>query len=239
MFNKELSQKKENKNSRKATTALAIALAGTLAVGGVMAYFTDADTTTNAFTVGKVSIALTEDKWDENLAVNITPGTVLDKNPTITNDGINDAYIFATVTVPYKNIVCADEDGTRLAAADTELFSYNVNDGWVELSDYMDKDTENGTVTHLYAYAANDAMTTVKANDAATVFDAVRFCNVIEDEGLEKAELNIVVNGYAIQTDNIDALTGSVDDDTNSDGTVVPAEVWDILIQQNPSLDAV
>lgn len=241
MYKKELAQKSENRKSKKSQVA-AIAMAGVLAFGGIAAYFTDADTTTNTFTVGNVQIDLQESNWTP--PTDITPGQEFDKNPLIVNDGINDAYVFMSVTVPYANIVCAEDDGTRLAAADTELFSYDVKDGWIELTNYMVKDTDAKTITHLYAYCTDDSSTT-QVGDAMTavaagattesLFDYARFCNVIEDEGLEGTTLDVVVNAYAIQTQNINDAKDALDGD-NTDGKVAPTKVWDVLIKQNPDV---
>ena len=102
-------------------TALALALVGTLSVGGIMAYFTDGDTATNTFTVGKVSIDLQEPGWVP--PTGITPEQEFKKDPQIKNDGINDVYVFMKVIVPYANVVTANHDGSKNAATDTELFS--------------------------------------------------------------------------------------------------------------------
>jgi len=45
--------------------ALVVCLLATALVSGTLAYFTDTDDATNTFTVGNVSIDLTEPKWDE------------------------------------------------------------------------------------------------------------------------------------------------------------------------------
>ena len=49
----------QNKKRMK-TMIAATAMIGVLAIGGISAYFTDGDTATNTFTVGKVSIDLQE-----------------------------------------------------------------------------------------------------------------------------------------------------------------------------------
>lgn len=217
-------------------TAVACAsLAGLLAIGGISAYFTDGDTATNTFTVGKVQIDLQEPHWDPDLAKDITPLQELKKDPQIKNDGINDAYVFLQVVVPYANVTVAQQDGTKAPAkADTELFSYDVKDGWVEIGDGQ-KDPEAKTVTHLYAYGTNTEMTAL-AKDAVTgsLFDWVRFANVVEDEGLEATTQNIKVNAYAIQTDNINDGKDDLDG-VNNDGKVAPADVWAVLSTQNPA----
>ena len=208
------------------------ALIGCMTVGAISAYFTDADTATNTFTVGKVSIDLQEPDWVP--PTDITPEEEFAKDPKIVNDGINDAYVFVEVVVPYANVVTANEDGTKNAAADTELFSYDLKEGWIEVGTPA-KDEETKTVTHLYAYSSADTMT-VLAKDAETpaVFDFIKFANIVEDQELEATTLEVVVNAYAIQTKNIidgkDALDGN-----NADGVAAPDAVWAVLSAQAPS----
>lgn len=205
------------------TTILVGAMAGVVAVGGIMAYFTDGDTATNTFTVGKISIDLQEPDWEP--PEDITPEQEFDKNPQIKNDGLNDEYVFATVAVPYKNLVTANADGTKNAAADTELFSYTVNTGWVELGT-PSKDTVAGTITHTYAYGTDSAMTALAKNATTpTLFDKVKFANIVEDQNLEGTSLDIVINAYAIQTGNING------------GKTAPADVWSVLMNQLPTTD--
>lgn len=113
--------KKQNNKNKKRLTVLCSCLVGVMAIGGVMAYFTDADTVTNKFTVGKVSLDLTEPNWNpENDdkdgdglkdAYTIMPGFEVEKDPQITNTGVNDEFVFMTVTVPYYNVVTATENG--------------------------------------------------------------------------------------------------------------------------------
>lgn len=212
-------------------TVTACALAGILTVGGIMAYFTDADTATNTFTVGKVEIDLQEPDWVP--PTDITPEQEFAKDPQVKNTGKNDAYVFVEVIVPYANVITANEDGTRNDAADTELFSYDVKDGWVELEDQKVVDKTAGTVKHLYAYGTKDVMKALKSNVTTdSVFDYIKFVNVIEDEGLEGKELNVVVNAYAIQTTNITDNKDALDGD-NVDGKVKPADVWSVIAAQN------
>ena len=80
----------QNKKRMK-TMIAATAMIGVLAIGGISAYFTDGDTATNTFTVGKVSIDLQEPNW--NPPKDITPNQEIKKDPQIKNDGINDPYM--------------------------------------------------------------------------------------------------------------------------------------------------
>lgn len=218
-------------NNKKKMSALSLAMVGALSVAGVSAYFTDADTATNTFTVGKVSMDLQEPNWVP--PTDITPNEEFAKDPQIKNDGINDEYVFMEVVVPYANVVTANADGSKNAAADTELFIYEVNDGWVELTAQMVKDEDAKTVTHLYAYAPSlgEAMTAVAADEITdTLFDYIRFANVVEDEGLEGETKHVVVNAYGIQTN---FLTDATLDGTD-DGIDTAAEVWSVLSTQSP-----
>ena len=207
------------------------ALVGCMTIGAISAYFTDADTATNTFTVGKVSIDLQEPGWVP--PSDITPEQEFAKDPKIMNDGINDAFVFAEVIVPYANVVTANEDGTKNPAADTELFSYDLKDGWVEVGT-PEKDETTKTVTHLYAYGTESAMTALaKDTETPSVFDYVKFANLVEDQSFEGTELDVVVNAYAIQTANINDSKDVLDGD-NADGVTAPDAVWSVLSAQTP-----
>lgn len=202
------------------TMLVCTALAGTLAIGGVMAYFTDGDTTTNTFTVGKISLDLEEPNWEP--PENITPNQEIKKDPQITNTGNNSEFVFVEVIVPYKNVVTANEDGTKNNAAERELFTYTVNQGWTEMGTGT-KDTRNGTVLHRYVYGTSTACTPLaKDQTTPTLFDSVKFINVIEGQGLEESTQHIVVNAYGIQTTDING------------GVTSPTEVWEVLSNQLP-----
>lgn len=234
------------KSNKTKLSIIALTLVMCMMVVGISAYFTDADTATNTFTVGKVSMDLQEPAWTEE-PEDITPNQEFAKDPQILNNGVNDEFVFTTVSIPYANIKTAELDGTVKAAANTELYSLldangevGINDGWV-LMGYLDDNNEvsdnivyrtDGTVVHLYAYGSASEMTALEADDTtAPVFSAVRFCNAVEDEGLEGDELNIVIDAYAIQTTNINDAVGA----GNEDGKVSPDEVWPVVYKQAPA----
>ena len=75
------------KKNRTKIVALSAALIGVLAIGGALAYFTDGDTATNTFTVGKISLDLQEPNWVP--PEDITPNQEIEKDPQVENDGIN------------------------------------------------------------------------------------------------------------------------------------------------------
>lgn len=195
-----------------------------------MAYFTDADTATNEFTVGKISIDLTEPGWTP--PEDITPNQEIEKDPQITNDGVNSAYVFMQVKVPTKSVITANEDGTKIPAdpdEPNELFTYQVKEGWTEMGTAADETIEGQTYkVHTYVWGTDEACTAV-AKDATTgsLFDSIKFINVIEGEGLEETQLDVIVDAYGIQTTDI-----------NGDKTK-PADVWAVLHAQTPTVDSV
>lgn len=209
------------KNKKVTQILLVSALAGLTSIGGMLAYFSDADTKTNTFTVGKISLDVQEPDWNPENGRDMTPMKTIPKNPQICNDGINEEFVFLEVLVPYAQVVTANADGTKNPASDTELFFYKVNPGWMEMTEER-KVTEN-TVRHLYVWGTKDACTVLKPDvTTRSLFDTVTMANVVEDQGLEETNPEIVINGYGIQTSDLDG------------GKTSPAEVWKILHTQNP-----
>ena len=108
------------------TVGILGALTLVMVTGSAMAYFTDSEQAKNHITIGKVDISLTEPNWDkvpDKEKENIVPGKELVKDPTITNTGINDAFVFMKVTVPAAELVTANEDGTKNEKALKQLYS--------------------------------------------------------------------------------------------------------------------
>lgn len=221
------------KNKTVKSIAVAMGLITILGVGSISAYFTDKDQQTNTFTTGKIDIDLTEPEWDNypdqdndgvpDPAEDLTPNKKLKKDPIITNVGINDAFIFATVEVPCKNIITANADGTRKPAALVDLYDYTVNQGWIKMGTYDVRDG-SGVVAHryLYAYAASNICTALEAGKATTpIFSEVTTVNAIEGQGLEGQKFQMPINVYGIQ---ISDLNG---------GKTAPADVWSVYAKQN------
>jgi predicted ribosomally synthesized peptide with SipW-like signal peptide len=186
-------------------------------LGGISAYFTDTDTAVNTFEFGEVSIELQEPNWPGT--PDTTPNSTTQKDPQIYNDGRNQAYVFMEVVVPYQdNLNTVNSDGSVNAAARTELFNYEVNDGWAKVQSTTDE--VNGVIKHVYAYVGNDASKLEPLAPRATtptLFDEIKFVNAIENQGLEDSELNVVVNAYAIQTNDING------------GKTAPQDVWHVI----------
>lgn len=204
---------------KNAKTAIAcLGLAGILGIGGVAAYFTDGDEATNTFTFGKIDVTVEEPGFDEDKSHEDTmPNDVIAKDPKITNaEDSNDAYVFFEVTVPYDTFQVANEDGTLGANTKQALFTYEVNEGWTEVGEGTDNG--DGTMTHVYAYASDGAMTALTGGTStATLFDNVKVANIVEGEDIVAEAADVVVKGYAIQTTNVNG------------GKTAPADVWTVV----------
>ena len=83
---------------KKKITALClcVALLAVAVVGASLAYFTDTKTAKNEFTVGDVSIELTEPLWESSGkadADTVYAGEPLKKDPTVKNTGTNPCFV--------------------------------------------------------------------------------------------------------------------------------------------------
>lgn len=219
--------------NKKKVFAVAIVLLLIILIGGVIAYFTDKEEVTNTFTLGNVNITLTEPNYDTVEAAKLAPNKIIDKDPTITNVGTNDAYIFAKVEIPYYSVTSRNES----TAADTELFALlksdgtaGPNTGWTQVS--RTADATSHKVTYVYAYTGAEAATmeTVAKNGSAVLFNKVKFANLSDYSELTNSSnaaitetFDVKVEAYAIQKDL-----------ANDAGTQVtaPAAVW-ALVQEN------
>lgn len=97
-----------------ALTAAAVAMVGTLAVGGTLAWFTDTETATNVVTTGNVDIAWVENGekiTEENPGIEfgkenpVTPGATLEKLAKVVNEGKNRAVIRAKIVNDNDKVV--------------------------------------------------------------------------------------------------------------------------------------
>lgn len=227
---------------KKRNLVITCLLIAAMAVAGISAYFTATDSVTNNFDVQKVDVELTEPDFVDNTPV--TPNETVAKDPTVTNKGTADQFVFVSVEVPFENIITADLEGNQNAVADTELFTWNsssaegvinaapgaatgeVNAGWT----LVRTNVLDSTVEYIYAYGSATEMTVLapEATTATSLFDSVTLCNAIEGQGLDDTTVDIDVEVFAIQADDL-ADSGN--------GTKVPVEVLDIYMAQNTAAD--
>ena len=174
--------------NKKKTIIAALVLLLLLAIGGVMAYFTDTDEKTNTFTIGNVDISLSEDAWDQSKAQNLMPGDKVAKDPTIKNESAsNEAYVYAEVIIP--------------CVGSKEIFVYEPNSAFYLMRN--GECTSDGLATKIYAYGSETAMTKLAAGASApALFTEVTVANLTNAEAsvIGTANLNMIVRAYGIQT---------------------------------------
>ena len=166
-------------------------------VGFSIAYFTErTNSLDNNVTVGKVDIKLTEPGWNPNEAKNIEPNKEIPKDPKLTNTGKNSAYVYMEVKVPKAEVITVTSEETLSNKQITELFTYNVNDGWEQIK------RVEGSEYNIYVYAYTNGE--LAANEETpSLFNSVKFKNVLEGELDTTKEYVIGIKGYAIQSDTI------------------------------------
>lgn len=229
------------KNSKKKLIVIVMALAVVMAVSGTAAYFTSTDEVTNTWTVGKVGIDLLETEYDKyrlQESRNITPNCELHKDPKASNTGTNDAFVFMKVKVPKATVAVVNQDGTSTGeAALQEVFDYKWNNGWTVLETREVGSEDAGLYQeYVVVYGTADACTVLEPGDSTPVLfmnaigtninnpgktGLITFKNIVEGQGLENVTLDMNVETFAIQTDNLTTA------DTNN-----PDKVWDIITAQ-------
>lgn len=248
--------KKKNVSRRKATIIAATTLAVITATGaGSLAYLTDAETSTATYTSGDVKIDLVEANYNEAKMQKMVPNQEEKMDPVIMNTGINDAVVFARVTVPCANVTGVSDDGTKGVRKDQELVFFkdtddnitkhenNFDANWVLLDDdgsagLTDTDVADGSRTYIFGYknTIKGSKTSQDENDKKTsaLYDKVQLLNVLEDDIDPSVGQKIKVEAFAIQADNIlhSANGGEAIDLSGDISEDVLTEVYNIAFKQ-------
>lgn len=171
-------------------TITALALAGLVAAGATLAYFTSSDTATNVITTGNVGIQINEtsneNKEDYEYTPNVgivykkpyTPGSVISKIPTVENTGSNSAYV--RVRFEFQ-----DNSGNAVSFNGHELPILDIQDEW--------KKTDG---TYYYYPVPLEA-----GKETGPVFTTVTI-PTSWDNSMSGIQFNVVVKAEAIQSDN-------------------------------------
>ena len=154
-----------NAKKKIVSIALAASLAAVAIVGSSLAYFTDTDEKTNTLTIGNVDIVLTEPNWDatgKEEAKEMYPGEAVAKDPTVTNNGANPAFVRVKVEWPedvalsYRTDYVDSKLGDNWEKGTDGYFYYNkvldLNETTDALFDQivLSTDTANGDATTAY-----------------------------------------------------------------------------------------
>ena len=215
----------KSKRSLSKVLIVALIVLSLSSIAGVAAYLISSDRAKNVFEIGEVSVDLFEPNWVE--PTKVVPTEVIPKDPQVSNKGSYDAYIYTEVVVPYvKDVVVSEGNGIVRELGDAELFTYEVNTGWLEVGTPV-IDEENGIVKHIYAYVGGngDELQLLLSDETTNpVFDDITLINIIDGQGYEKTTKTVVVNCYAIQSENVGV---------SGEGEFVnPEDVWDVIRSQ-------
>lgn len=177
------------------------------------AYLVDKESKVNDITMGNIYTELTEPEWDKNTIEDRTvwPGKVVSKDPTVTNlqESTSPCFAYLVVTTP-KEVVRVYDDAGAIAndgtAVETELFTYQINDGWTELEDYQVNKADY--ITRVFAYDTELA----PGESTVPLFDSVQYATVIEGDITQGTALNIPVQMVTIQSEYLADGEGNVAD---------------------------
>lgn len=146
--------------------ALIVALLAIALIGGTMAYFTDTKEADNVFTVGNVSISLTEPNWvasGSKDAPEVYPGEALKKDPTVTNTGKNPCFVRIKVT----GLDCLGEN--NMITYETDYVTGALGEGWTLYTDG-------------YFYYNTVLTTETDTNKTTALFDQIRIPTTLTNE---------------------------------------------------------
>jgi len=164
--------------SRKKLIITAIILTLVLAIGGILAYFTDVQTKSNKFTMGNVDIQVDEGGFTDQ--TDVKPGMEFVKSPKVINKGTTEVYAFIEVTIPFDT-VNVETDAANAVAQERELFDLlkitdatagttakGINSGWKSVN--FAGSTETAANSGIYVKRTNESETVTTRGKNTYVF---------------------------------------------------------------------
>lgn len=183
--------------------ACSVALSSVVAFGGALAYFSDAETVENRFSVADpLEVSVVEPGWSledgdgdgvPDAGQGIVPRQVVPKDPRIENRAGTSCWMAAQVRVPLVQASVTGEDGLATEARATPLFSWALLDGWSELGDPFA--TDDGTAL-VHTYLADKPVEV--GGQTPPIFSEVRLADLVE--GSFSGPSSIEVRGIGVQT---------------------------------------
>lgn len=175
---------------------LSVVVVTATAIGATLAYFSDAKTATNTFTVGNVKIELKEPKWDTEGSVDadtVYPGEPLAKDPTIKNTGANPCVVRIKITWPDL------EDASDITFR-TDYVTGKLGDHWYKDGNYY------YYLLPLGLGESTDALfdqvvipTDLENGDAVTPFNIVVTAQAVQAQGIFSRYANMA-DGISLTT---------------------------------------
>lgn len=190
------------KLDRKWLLVIAVVLSLAMVTTGTLAYLTDSDTKVNTFTVGNVDIEV-EEEFEQDSPLN--PGVEVEKQAGITNThDSNDAWVWMTVSVPeeldaHLELGWSDE-------ADYTKLDTPVHDGYVSYLVLHPEKLQPGETTPMYL---EDVMLAANVD-----YQNGEYVAVVDGQPVsigQLSEVDIIVDGFAIQPDGFDNVQDAYD----------------------------
>lgn len=181
---------------RTETAALVLLLTALFAVssGITGAFLTDhTGPLSNLITPGEIKVKLTEPSWEKEKAENLLPGVSVPKDPTVTNTGRSDAWIFLKVSVPVKTIRLVDAQSKKAQAASAaELFSFTAGENWK----LVQKSEEPEKTVYIYGYYKP-----LRPDETTEpLFEKAVLVNYLEGELTAADKPEMPIRAFAVQT---------------------------------------
>ena len=216
--------KKSKRISALAVVTVAAVMAMASVTGATGAYLADKESKTNDITMGNIYTELTEPEWDKNTVEDRTvwPGRVVAKDPTVTNlqESTSPCFAYLIVTTPKDDVRVYDNATGAIAndgaAVNTELVTYQINEGWTELQDYQE--VTDDTVKRVFAYDTEVA----PGESTVPLFDSIQYAFVVEGDISQGTALNIPVQMVTIQSEYLADGNGNVAD--------TPEKAYDVYV---------
>lgn len=230
----------------------------TIIVSGIGAYFTGADRADDSYTIGKIEIALNGSD-DLNKVEDLVPWDEYSFVRNVENTGINDAFVFMSVTIPYDAANLHDADGNTIYENESiQLFRYGTNGnagvasqwklvdagkfadldiqdmsatGIIEVSDtHGAVDTDDMSVTYVYGYVGDNADGSLKALAAGEITEDI--CDTMKFANVtdwNMEEKEGIILTRAYGIQTLNVLETNPLTGDNADGSVDVNAVWSVI----------
>ena len=186
---------------------LILAVMTVILAAPAFAVMADRDSINNVFTVGNMDISIEEPSFDQEEADSLFPGKVVEKDPRVANNDKVDAYVFAQVKIPVKEVFTVADDGVSLSRTKRELFDFDSDESWSLISK---ESTDGGSfMSYLYIYGTEEEPAVLRGMEknapeiTEPIFRRVHFVNALEGNG-EDNSLTIPINVYGIQSASLE-----------------------------------
>ena len=164
----------------------------------------------NNFTFGNIKIDMTEPEWEKLTPDKkvVYPDRVVKKDPQVQNTGNTALYAYIEVKTPRALVRTVSEDGMVINDKQwQDLFTYDVKEGWSCIQETISSD--NTYTVRTYAYTKGILN---PEESTGTLFDEVKYANVLEGELAKGTVLEMPVAAYAVQAEYLDVSAGNVEE---------------------------